>query len=76
MEFWDEGVSEFNGTTWTNYTAEDGLADNGVNSIAIDAQGNKWFGTSAGVSKFDGTTWTTYTTADGLEDNNVYFNCD
>ena len=34
-----------------------------VRSIAIDQQGNKWFGTyGRGVSKFDGSTWTTYKT--------------
>ena len=36
---------------------------NRVNAIAIDAEGNKWFGTSQGVSKFDGTNWTTYNTS-------------
>ncbi len=41
-------------------------------SIAIDAQGNKWFGTyKGGVSKFDGTNWITYTTEDGLAGNIV-----
>ena len=56
------GVSKFDGTTWTTYTTKDGLANNWINAIAIDAQGNKWFGTSnGGVSKFDGTNWTTYT---------------
>ncbi|MEN9610785.1 MAG: hypothetical protein RLZZ628_1599 [Bacteroidota bacterium] len=31
-----------------------------VNAIAIDAQGNKWFGTSTGMWKFDGTNYTRY----------------
>jgi ligand-binding sensor domain-containing protein len=62
------GVSKFDGTTWTNYTTEDGLANNTVYAIAIDAEGNKWFGTMGGVSKFDGTDWTTYT-SDGLASN-------
>ncbi len=39
------GVSKFDGTNWTTYTTTDGLAFNFVNAIAIDAQGNKWFGT-------------------------------
>jgi ligand-binding sensor domain-containing protein len=43
---------------WTNY-----LPSDNVQSIAIDAQGNKWFGTNGGgVLKFDGTTWITYNT--------------
>lgn len=67
----DNGVSKFDGTTWTTYTTADGLADNYVEAILIDAAGNKWFGTLGGVSKFDGITWTTYTTANGLVGNLV-----
>jgi hypothetical protein len=37
---------------------------NVVNAIAIDQEGNKWFGTGWGVSKFDGQNWTTYTYPD------------
>jgi ligand-binding sensor domain-containing protein len=48
------------------FTQSDGLAANYVSAIAVDKEGNKWFGTSLGVSKFDGNTWTTYTTSDGL----------
>jgi ligand-binding sensor domain-containing protein len=42
-------------------------------AIAIDASGNKWFGTwGGGVSKFDGTTWTTYNSSNsGLAYNSV-----
>ncbi|MBI2854839.1 MAG: putative Ig domain-containing protein [Chloroflexi bacterium] len=54
-------------STYIKYTtANSGLAHNNISSIAIDQQGNKWFGTasfdtaSGGVSKFDGSTWTTY----------------
>jgi ligand-binding sensor domain-containing protein len=57
------GVSKFDGTNWTTYTSKDGLAYNLVSSIAIDAQGNKWFVTGKGISKFDGITWTSYTSA-------------
>ncbi len=36
------------------YTNVDGLAKNCVKAIAIDAEGNKWFGTEGGgVTKFD-----------------------
>ena len=52
--------------TFTNYTTANGLVDNYITSIAIDNEGNKWFGTYGGVSKFDGTNWTTYTTENGL----------
>ena len=67
-------INQVNAQTFVNYTTattSTTLCNNWVNDIAIDAQGNKWFGTIDGVSKFDGTTWTTYTTADGLANNNV-----
>ena len=45
----------------------------GVISIAIDGEGNKWFGTNGGGAlKFDGSTWTAYTTTNGLAGNDVY----
>jgi hypothetical protein len=65
----NQGVSVFDGTTWTTYDTFDRLAHNIVYAIAIDAQGNKWFGTHRYVSKLnDGGTphdksddsWTTY----------------
>lgn len=68
------GVAKFlrDGTKLATYTHADGLAANNVNSIAIDKDGNKWFGTGniehgstvrdGGVSKFDGVKWTTYNT--------------
>ena len=65
----ENGISRFDGTTWTTYTTANGLIDNGITAIAIDGKGNKWFGTSNGVSKFDGTTWTSFTTKDGLVSN-------
>lgn len=41
------------------------------NTIEIDAQNNKWLGSSSGVVKYDGTNWTNYTTANGLASNFV-----
>jgi len=38
---------------WTNYYATDGLVNNYINAIALDAQGNIWVGTAGGVSKFN-----------------------
>ena len=61
------GVAKFlkDGTLLQNYNRSDGLAYDRVQSIAIDQNGNKWFGTGerfqgGGLSKFDGNTWTTY----------------
>ena len=54
--------------TWTTYnTSNSELVSDHINAIAVDEEGNKWFGTNKGVSKFDGTTsWETYDTSDGL----------
>ena len=80
MIFWtkiwigtQDGVSQFDGRhTWTTYTASAGLANNIVQAIAVDAQGNKWFGTNGkGISKFDDQKWITYTHSNGLANDNV-----
>jgi ligand-binding sensor domain-containing protein len=72
---------KFDGTARTDYTLEPWGYGNFINALAIDAEGNKWFGTGGwhdlygeygGVTKFNDTTWTTYTPADGLADNYVY----
>jgi ligand-binding sensor domain-containing protein len=52
-------------TIWSTYTTADGLASmangNYISSVAIDQQGNLWFGSQgSGVTKFDGTNWTIY----------------
>ena len=61
--------------THKKYTSSDGLHRNSVTGIAIDGEGNVWFGTDdpgessrilyglPAVSKFDGQTWTTYGSA-------------
>jgi ligand-binding sensor domain-containing protein len=55
------GVMEFDGRNWTLYNPS---ADyDGIESIAIDAHGNKWFGTDNGVFKFDGTNWEHFNSA-------------
>lgn len=53
-------LSTANSQVFTNYTTENGLANNLVHSIIIDSQGNKWIGTGLGVSKFNGTNWETF----------------
>lgn len=69
-------VYKFDGTNWTNYKAN-GLSGNWVNAIAIDAEGNKWFGTTyyqsqkGGISKLNGSAYTSYTTADHFVNDNI-----
>jgi hypothetical protein len=47
---------------WTHFTTSDGLADDRVNTVAIDPNGSVWFGTENGLSRFDGSAWTAYRT--------------
>jgi ligand-binding sensor domain-containing protein/serine phosphatase RsbU (regulator of sigma subunit) len=59
-----------------NYTAENGLALDGIaygyKSALCDKNGNLWFGTSGGgVSRYDGKSFTNFTTAQGLANNVV-----
>lgn len=66
-------VSNLFAQTFTNYTAADGLLDNNVNCLDVDASDFLWFGTQAGVSVFDGMAWVDHTTATdpGLADNTI-----
>jgi ligand-binding sensor domain-containing protein len=75
-----KGLSEFDGKSWSNYTQENGLADNVVNTIHEDQNGNIWVGTEdllvarrgGGVSMFDGKNWTIYTKNDKLIGKTIY----
>lgn len=49
-----EGVFQYDGNVFTQYTAKDGLGSNVVWSILLDSSGNVWFGTDDGVSRYDG----------------------
>lgn len=55
------GVSRYDGTSWSVFTAQDSpLVNNTVNAITVDKQGAVWFGTAGGISRFDGKEWTTF----------------
>ncbi len=63
---------DINSATYEKYTSSDGLHRNAVTGVAMDGDGNIWFGTEdpgesthllyglPAVSKFDGRTWTRY----------------
>lgn len=56
--------SQGNPGDWVYYhTANSGIPDNKVKSVAIDGSGNVWVGThTGGLARFDGNTWTVYNT--------------
>ncbi len=57
---------------FTQYTMEDGLADNSVDVIIQDRSGNVWFGTRhGGASRFDGKSFVNYTQYDSIGNNEV-----
>lgn len=70
------GVLEIDLATQTvrnTFTRKDGLANEYVFAIGIDAQGQKWFGTNAGgMSRYQDGTWKTYFPMHGLADFWVY----
>jgi len=53
-----EGIYRYDGTSFTNFTEQDGLCDNAINCIEEDEAGNLWFGTKAGLCKYDGKLFT------------------
>lgn len=74
-----EGLSLFDGSTWTNYddNSHPELIHNTITALAVDNNNHLWIGTDFGINEFDGTNWTTYTEADGLVDNRIkYINQD
>ena len=47
---------------WTMFTTKEGLPNNNIHAIAIDASDDIWIGTDYGVSEFDGVNWTNHGT--------------
>lgn len=57
----DAGVWRYDGNHLKNYTTNDGLTSNAVNTIYKDKKGELWFGTDgAGVCKFNGISFTKF----------------
>lgn len=69
----EEGVSRFDGTSFTHFTEKEGLSNKIVNSIIEDHAGNLWFGTfGGGLNKYNGQTFMHFTEKEGLLDNLVF----
>ena len=68
-----QGVTRYNGVSFTKYTVLGGNAEDNVQAVAVDSEGVGWFGTyGGGVTNFDGADWSTFTTDNGLT--NQYVN--
>jgi hypothetical protein len=66
----ENGISEYDGQTWTTYRTSDGLIDNNVWSISGDAE-TVWCATTSGLSALRGGKWQHYTTRSGLPFNDI-----
>jgi ligand-binding sensor domain-containing protein len=49
-----EGLSVYNGNSFTYFTTNEGLTDNQIHRIQEDKEGVIWFNTQNGVSSYDG----------------------
>lgn len=67
----DNGFTVFNGSTYTTYTAKDGLVDGRVNYVLITQGGELWVGTTQGAYHRSGGQWLRITEEDGLLSNEV-----
>ena len=56
-----QGVTRFDGTTWTHYRDGNGPDGSAVFEITRSNDGSLWFGTDTGISTYDGTSWNHYT---------------
>ena len=69
---WD-GIIQYDGKQFTNYTLKFGLRQFHVFSMLEDSKGNLWFGTiGAGVYKYDGKYFSNFTTEHQLGGNKVF----
>ena len=70
-----EGVTSFDGKSWTVYSARTRynlLDGRSIFSIDVDADGVKWFGSIVGVWRYDGDTWTSYSRRESGLEKDVY----
>src|SRR5690606_31667326 len=66
-----DGVSVFDGKSFSNYTEEQGLPTNGVYSLIEGKDGSIWMGTFLGLVKYDGESYTHFDEQSGLGSNKV-----
>jgi len=71
---WGGGLAHFDGSTWRNYTVDDGLPGNHIFMLHRDAKGTLWIGTSKGLARYipGDDSFTVMTTADGLFSDAVF----
>jgi len=63
--------TEQNETAWVEFSTEDGLAANWVQSIMEDRDGGLWFGTADGASLYEEEEFSVFTAESVLEDDDI-----
>jgi ligand-binding sensor domain-containing protein/serine phosphatase RsbU (regulator of sigma subunit) len=72
MGAWSGGLCCYNGSTFKNYTSEDGLSSQYIYTSFKSRNGKLYVGTwDGGLCEFDGKRFNVYTKAQGLPGNNV-----
>ena len=67
------GFSIFDGQKFTNFSTENGLANNKVEEIAVDSKNNYWIALDgSGVQMYDGKEFKQYTMENGLSSDESY----
>ncbi len=68
-----EGLSKFDGKNFVSVTEKQGLSNNRIRQIMMDASGTLWFGTFfGGIDHFMGDSFVHYTEDDGLISHQVF----
>jgi ligand-binding sensor domain-containing protein len=67
-----DGLTRFDGTTFTSYTTADGLGGNMIYDLHVHSSGTIYVATSGGLSLYDGDFWLNYTMGDGLPSNIIW----
>jgi signal transduction histidine kinase/ligand-binding sensor domain-containing protein len=68
------GVSKYDGISFTNYTDSEGLCGNFIRNFIQDKEGKIWIASDkSGLSVFDGKSFLNYSRKEGLIDNSIYF---
>ncbi len=62
----NSGLWRFLDGQWKQFTTADGLCDDHVTALALDAHGDLWVGTSSGLNRLHGLTITAYRVAEGI----------
>ena len=65
------GLSRYDGSSWSTYSASGKLVSNEVETMAVGQNGDLWVGTDKGISRYDGQSWSSVTTSNSALGSNL-----